>query len=105
MELDRVTLVLLKRPANARDYPEEELDRIQGEHLDFMSQQREKGTLLINGPFEEQPDETWRGLCIYGTGIEEARSIAEQDPAVKAERLEVEAFTWLYPRGLMSFSG
>ena len=33
MEFDSFTLVLLRRPADAPDLPDEELDRIQAEHL------------------------------------------------------------------------
>ena len=35
MELEAFELVLLRRPASAPDYPDDELDRIQREHLDF----------------------------------------------------------------------
>ena len=105
MELERVAFVLLKRPPDATDYPEEELDRIQEAHLSYMDGLRQRGLLLTNGPFDGQSDESWRGICLYGTTVEEARSLAEDDPAVKAGRLEVEAFTWMYPKGTISFSG
>ena len=35
MELEAFELVLLRRPDSAPDYPDEELDRIQREHLAF----------------------------------------------------------------------
>ena len=98
-ELDSLTLVLLKRPHDATDYPEGDLDRIQEEHLAYMAGLREQGLLLINGPFDGQPDESWRGMCLYNTSVEEARVLAEKDPAVIAGRLEVDAFTWYYPKG------
>ncbi len=33
MKLDTYTMVLLRRPANAPNLPEEDLDRLQAEHL------------------------------------------------------------------------
>ena len=35
--------------------------------------------------------------------IEEARKLAQEDPAVKAGRLEVEALTWWVEKGAMTF--
>ncbi|HYI44336.1 MAG TPA: YciI family protein [Actinomycetota bacterium] len=105
MELERVAFVLLKRPEDAIDYPEDELERIQEAHLSYMDGLRQRGLLLTNGPFDGQSTESLRGICLYATSVEEARSLAEDDPAVKAGRLEVEAFTWLYPAGTVSFSG
>ena len=44
MELEAFELVLLRRPASAPDYPDEELDRIQGEHLAFHAELRAAAT-------------------------------------------------------------
>src|SRR5262249_35634657 len=61
---DRYTLVLLRRPANAPDLPEEELDRIQDAHLAFLAAGREAGHIAVAGPFMDQTDESLRGLII-----------------------------------------
>jgi uncharacterized protein len=45
-------------------------------------------------PFSDQPDEAWRGLTTYATTLEEARSLAAQDPSVVAGRLAVDVSTW-----------
>jgi hypothetical protein len=47
-----------------------------------------------------------RGLTFYRTGsLEQARQLAEADPAVRAGRLAVEIMTWYCPPGTMSRPG
>jgi len=92
--LQRYSIVLLRRPPDAPDYPEDELERIQGRHLAHLAAMRDGGALLASGPFDDQPDASLRGLCIYGTSLEDARELADQDPAVRAGRLAADVFTW-----------
>lgn len=61
------------------------------------------GKLVVAGPFEDQPDPRLRGMCLYRTSLAEAKALAEQDPAVKAGRLEVEALSWWVLKGAISF--
>ena len=98
-EFDRLTLVLLRRPPDATDYPEDELERIQREHLAYLATLRERGVLAAAGPFDDQRDESLRGLCIFRTSVDEARALTARDPAVQAGRLAPEAFTWWFARG------
>ena len=98
--------MLLRRPANAPDYSGEELERIQREHLAFHARLREAGQVVTNGPVDEQPDPSLRGLAFYRTGsLEQSRQLAEGDPAVRAGRLAVEIMTWYCPPGTMSQPG
>ena len=55
---------------------------------------RSRGALLLSGPCDDQDDPTLRGICVYGTGLDEARELAERDPAVQARRLAVQALSW-----------
>lgn len=106
MELEAFELVLLRRPADAPDYPDEELERIQREHLAYHSRLRESGDVVTNGPVEGQPDPSLRGLTFYRTGsVERSRELAESDPAVLAGRLAVDIMTWYCPPGTMSLPG
>ena len=106
MDLEAFELVLLRRPASAPDYPGEELDRIQREHLAYHARLREAGLVVTNGPVDEQPDPSLRGLAFYRTGsLERSRQLAEADPAVRAGRLAVEIMTWYCPPGTMSQPG
>jgi uncharacterized protein len=106
MELEAFELVLLRRPDDATDYPDEEIDRIQREHLAFYARLRASGEVVTNGPVQEPGDPALRGLGFYRTGsIERSRELAESDPAVRAGRLAVDIMTWYCPPGTMSRPG
>jgi uncharacterized protein YciI len=103
VELERYTFVLLRRGPRALEYSEEELDRMQEDHLAHLDAMRESGALLVAGPFSGQPDETMRGFCIFATGVEETRALVEADPSVRAGRLEADVMVWLTQPGSVSF--
>lgn len=106
MDLETFELVLLRRPDQAPSYPDEELERIQREHVAYHTRLREAGHVVTNGPVDEQPDPSLRGLVFYRTGsLERSRQLAEDDPAVRAGRLAVEIMTWYCPPGTMSQPG
>jgi uncharacterized protein YciI len=106
VNLEAFELVLLRRPGSAPDYPDEELERIQREHLAYHARLREAGHVVTNGPVDGQPDPSLRGLAFYRTGsLERSRLLAEDDPAVRAGRLTVEIMTWYCPPGTMSQPG
>jgi uncharacterized protein len=99
VEFDRYTFVLLRRGPRALEMTREEIDRAQAAHLAHLDAMRQRGVLVTAGPFEDQGDETKRGICIYRTGLDETRRLAEQDPSVQAGRLAIEAMTWLTLKG------
>ncbi len=106
MDLESFELVLLRRPASAPDYPGEELERIQREHMAYHARLREDGHVVTNGPVDGQRDPSLRGLVFYRTGsLDRSRQLAEADPAVRARRLAVEIMTWYCPPGTMSRPG
>jgi uncharacterized protein YciI len=106
VDVESFELVLLRRPANAPDYPEADLERIQAEHLAYHARLREAGEIVTNGPVIDQPDPSLRGLTFYRTGsLARAKELAEADPAVRAGRLAVEVMTWYCPPGSMSRPG
>ena len=102
--MESLTLVLLRRPANPTDLTGEEADRIQQAHLDFLDGQRAAGVIGAAGPFRDHDDQVLRGLCVYRTGIEEARRHAAEDPAVQAGMLEAEPITWWFREGEISLA-
>ena len=76
------------------------------EHLAHHARLRASGQVVTNGPVIEPPDPSLRGLTFYRTGsLEEARRLAEADPAVRAGRLTVQIMTWYCPPGTMSKPG
>jgi uncharacterized protein len=106
VDLETFELVLLRRPDNAPDYPDDVLERIQADHIAYLVQLREAGHIVTNGPVAGQPDPSLRGLALYRTGsLERSRQLAEDDPAVRAGRLSVEIMTWFCPPGSMSRPG
>jgi uncharacterized protein YciI len=101
LKLDTYTLVFLRRPADAPNLPEEELDRLQAGHLAFHDRLRKEGKVVFNGPLSGQPDVSLRGISVYRTSVDEARQLALEDPSVQAGRLAVEVFTWLMQPGAL----
>jgi uncharacterized protein YciI len=98
-EFDEYTLVLLYRGLNPPSLDERESNRLQRQHLGHLQAMQRAGALMASGPFSDQPDESLRGLCIYRVGLDEARRLAESDPAVRRGRLRIVAFKWYAQRG------
>lgn len=72
--------------------------QIQKEHLAHLTKMAEEGKMVIAGPFLDEGDT--RGICIYSVeSLEEARKLAEADPAVKSGRLVVEVRPWMSQKG------
>jgi uncharacterized protein YciI len=103
MEFDTYTLVLLRRGPRALEFSEAELEQLQAQHLAHLDAMRDRGVLLVAGPFDDQPDETFRGLALYRTDLEETQRLAEQDPSVQAGRMAVDVMTWLTKKGELAF--
>lgn len=97
--MESLTLVLLRRPASPTEFADDEADRIQQAHLDFLDGKRSAGVMGAAGPFRDQDDQMLRGLCVYRVDIEEARKHAAEDPAVQAGMLEAEVVTWWFREG------
>ena len=100
---DVYTLVLLRRPADAPDLPETELDALQARHLAYRAELRREGVLVVNGPLGEQSDVTMRGLSILACDIDEARRLSDGDPSVQAGRLTYEVMEWWVAAGTLAF--
>jgi uncharacterized protein YciI len=103
VELERYSFVLLRRGPRADEFSEEELERLQGAHLGYLAEMRDRGVMAVAGPFSEQPDESFRGFCLYTVELDEARRLAESDPSVEAGRLAVEVFNWWTEKGAVAF--
>ena len=102
-ELESYTFVLLRRPDDAPDLPEEEIDRLQEGHLAFLDRMRQRGVMLVSGPFDDRTDESLRGFSLYRTSIEETRVLLRDDPALKANRMVADVFTWWTTKGAIAF--
>lgn len=103
MEFDEFTVVLLLTPPAAPELDDQAADELQDAHLRHLAALHESGQLLAAGPLPGEPRRRFRGLNIFGTGPEEARSLAEQDPAVRAGQFELEVLPWVVPAGAIRF--
>ena len=102
--LEAYQFVLLQRPEHPREYAQEKLDEIQKEHLAHLRELAKAGKLMVAGPLDDQPDPRWRGIAIFRVGsLAEAKRLAEEDPAVKAGRLEAVVMTWYTEKGALAF--
>ena len=100
---DVYTLVLLRRPADAPDLPEAELDALQARHLAYRAGLRREGVLVANGPLDEQSDPSMRGLSIFACGADDARRLSDGDPSVQAGRLSYDVMEWWVAAGTLAF--
>jgi uncharacterized protein YciI len=105
MEFDQFTVVLLLTTPDAPQLDDAAAAELQDAHLSYLAALHESGQLLAAGPLPGEPRRRFRGLSIFGTGPEETRSLAEQDPAVQAGQFELEVLPWLVPGGVVSFGG
>ena len=99
-EFDEYQLVLLRRPPRQPVMGKAASDLVQRQHLGHLANLKDAGHLRSYGPLDNQPDVTLRGICIYRVGsLEEARRLAEMDPAVRAGVLAIEVMSWYTARG------
>jgi uncharacterized protein YciI len=94
---------LRKGPAwSAESTPEG--NRIQEAHMGHIRKMVASGKLILAGPFTDNGD--LRGMFVFRVdSMDEARALAEADPAVKARRLVLELHPWLSARGIQIAPG
>jgi uncharacterized protein YciI len=103
-EMESVQLVLLVRAPTWKKLSPEESEALQRQHMAHLTAMGASGQMVAAGPFSDQADPAYRGVCIYRVGsVAEARALAEQDPIVKAGQLRVEAMTWWFGKGHVTF--
>ena len=90
-------IAFLKSGPN-RDQSKSELDSLQGMHLAHLKRMYDEGYADISGPFGD--DGEIRGITIYNVPtLKIADSLANLDPMVKAQRLEIEVHPWWAAKG------
>lgn len=100
---DVYTVVILRRPADAPELPDDELDALQVRHLAYRAGLRRQGTLVANGPLLEQSDPSYRGMSIFACDLAEAARLSDADPSVLAGRLAYDAMQWWVAAGSLAF--
>lgn len=97
------TVVYLRRGAHPPELPEEESTALHHAHLAYLAELGRRGVIAANGPLLDQSDPTLRGMSVYTVPPDEARRLAEQDPAVRAGRFRVDVARWAVATGRVAF--
>ena len=100
---DVYTVVVLRRPTDTRQMSDEELDALQARHLAYRAELRRQGVLVVNGPFDEQSDPSYRGMSIFACDAAEAARLSDGDPSVLAGRLSYDVMEWWVRAGSIAF--
>ncbi len=100
---DVFTLVVLRRPPNAPQMSDQELDELQSRHLEYRADLVRRGVLVANGPLLEQSDVSLRGLSIFACSPDEAARLSDGDPSVQAGRLAYDVMEWWVGAGTLAF--
>lgn len=92
-DMTTVYLVFLIRGPNWTAEESKERDRLQIKHLAHLKKLKDDGQIIMVGPCADEGN--LRGVCLYRVAsLEEAKALAEADPAVQAGRLAVEVHPW-----------
>jgi uncharacterized protein len=100
---DVYTMVLLRRPVDAPEMADDELDALQAHHLAYRAELKRRGVLVVNGPLGEQSDVAMRGLSIFACDLAEAARLSDGDPSVQAGRLTYDLMEWWVAAGTLAF--
>ena len=100
---DVYTVVVLRRPVDAPEMPDAELDALQARHLAYRAELAQRGVLVANGPFDEQSDPSFRGMSIFACDPAEAARLSNADPSVAAGRLAYDVMEWWVRAGSLAF--
>ena len=100
---DVYTVVVLRRPANAPEMSDVELDALQAGHLAYRAELRRQGLVVVNGPFDEQSDPSYRGMSIFACDPAEAARLSDGDPSVAAGRLAYDVMEWWVAADSLAF--
>ena len=75
-------------------------EALQKAHLANINRLAETKKLVVAGPFGDNTN--LRGIFVFRVAsLEEAKALAETDPAVQAGRLVIEMHPWLVPEGVL----
>ena len=100
---DVYTVMILRRPTDAPEMSEEELDELQTRHLAYRAELRRQGLVVANGPFDEQTDQSYRGMSIFACDPAEAARLSDADPLVVVDRLRYDVMEWWVRAGSLAF--
>jgi len=98
-EMTNYVVGLLYRGPNWTPESTPETQRIQEGHMANIRKMGELGKLAVAGPFSDHGD--LRGMFIFRIeSVEEARVLANADPAIQSGRLRLDLHPWFAASGL-----
>ena len=100
---DVLTVVVLRRPPDASEMSDEELDELQSRHLAYRAKLVREGVLVANGPFDQQSDPSYRGMSVFACSASEAARLSDGDPSVVVGRLAYDVMEWWVRAGTIAF--
>ena len=71
--------------------------------LAYRAELRRQGMVVVNGPFDEQSDPSYRGMSIFACDPAEAARLSDGDPSVVAGRLAYDVMEWWVGAGSLAF--
>jgi hypothetical protein len=105
--LESYELVLLRRTRQAREFGEETIERIFGEHLAYTTGLVNSGQQLAAGPVRDYPAEVEHicGMGLFQQGsLDKVRELVNADPGVRQGLYRVDVMTWQTPAGRITFT-
>ena len=94
-------MAFLKEGPN-RSTDKDEAAKLQAAHMANISRLAEEGSLIVAGPFYDNPGDDLRGIYIFNVStIEKARALTETDPAIQAGSLVMDLKMWYGSAALM----
>ena len=98
-EMDRYVVGMLKKGPKWSGAKTPESAKLQEGHMANIKRMADTGKLIVAGPFTGN-NQNYRGIFIFKATLEEAKQMAEEDPAIKAGQLELELYPWYAAKGL-----
>lgn len=98
-EVEQYQLGLLLRGSKSGTTDPEEAKQIQAGHMAHIQKMADSGKLMAAGPMMGNGE--LRGIFLFkAASVEEAKALAADDPAIKAERLKMEILPWVGTKGI-----
>lgn len=99
-EMTTYYIAFLRRGPKWSPEVTEETKKIQADHMAHIRKSAAEGSLRMAGPITDGGE--LRGIFVFRTAsIEQAKAIAEADPAVRAGRLAIDVHPWMMEKGYL----
>ena len=96
-EIEEYQFALLKRGPKWTAESSPEVDKLQAGHMANIQLMARLGKLMAAGPLGKN-DAGLAGVFIFKAPLDEAKTLAAEDPAIKAGRLAIDFYLWRGPK-------